>query len=578
MVRHFFLALASVVFLASSAPAAAQSLIPQRSTAPVVVIWPNENSSIPAGSDGMFILGSVSNATAPFTINGRTVTPHSNGAFLSWHPVEPGTFSFRLSLTLPEGVTDFYRMINVPAVPPPSEEPVALEPKADLFLKPGDLFAARVRGLSGKEAHVRIGSGPWRPMREGQPGSYEGSVPLTIGELEAKGSEVVYKLGKGWGSEKVKAMGKIFPYEPQVAVVRSTTPIRGGLGNGFMLFPLPGTKVMVDGRAGDQARLRLSPAHEGWVGLRDLEFLPGAAAPRAVTGVMSTAASYDATVVRLGLTERVPFTIEASPDRRSVLVRLFYTTGHTNWIVYDDADDYVREIRWKQESAGVVTASVFLAEGTELWGWNGTYEGSALRVELRHPPKPTLKGLKVMLDPGHMPSATGATGPRGLQEMAANYAIAQEIEALLKKEGAVPMMTRSGPEDEVSLTDRPKLALEQRADLFISVHNNALPDGENPFSKPRGFSVFYYHPQSLALARHVYASFVKRVPLPAESLRWGDLLVPRFPAVPSILIENAYMILPEHEAKLDDPKFRRTLAAAVVEGLRSYMLQRKPKP
>lgn len=578
MVRHLFLALASLLSFINGGPAAAQSLIPQRSTAPVVVVWPNENASIPAGSDGMFILGSVSTATAPFTINGRAVTPYFNGAFLSWHPVEPGTFSFRLSLSLPEGVTDFYRVINVPAAPPAPEEPVALEPRADLHLQAGDLFTARLRGLPGKEASVRVGGGPWRPLREAAAGWYEGAVSLSAGELEEKGSKVVYKLGKGWGSDKAEAPGRIHSFEPQVAVVRSTTPIRGGLGNGFMLFPLPGTKVVVDGRAGEQARIRLSPAHEGWAGMRELELLPGASAPRAVTGVMSTAASYDATVVRLGLTERVPFTVEPSADLRSLTVRLFYTTGHTNWIVYDDADDYVRELRWKQESAGVVAVTVVLAQGAELWGWNATYEGSALRVELRRPPKTTLKGLKVMLDPGHMPSATGATGPRGLREMDANYAIALAVEAMLKKEGAVPLLTRSGPEDEVSLSDRPKLALDARADLLVSLHNNALPDGENPFAKPRGFSVFYYHPHSLPLARHVYASFVKRVPLPAESLRWGDLLIPRYSAVPSILIENAYMILPEHEAKLDDPKFRELLATAVVEGLRSYMVARRPKP
>jgi len=38
------------------------------------------------------------------------------------------------------------------------------------------------------------------------------------------------------------------------------------------------------------------------------------------------------------------------------------------------------------------------------------------------------------------------------------------------------------------------------ADLFVSVHNNALPDGINPFTN-HGVSTYYYHPHSARLAK-----------------------------------------------------------------------------
>jgi N-acetylmuramoyl-L-alanine amidase len=225
--------------------------------------------------------------------------------------------------------------------------------------------------------------------------------------------------------------------------------------------------------------------------------------------------------------------------------------GHTNNVTHVGGDDFVDLVRWRQESNGVVVYTIGLKPGRKIWGWHGRFDGTKLRVDVRRPLKSNrkrpLEGWKIMLDPGHMPSAPGATGPLATKEMDANIAIAQVTAELLRKEGALPILTRSSSTDEVSLTDRPKLALEQGADLFISIHNNALPDGSNPFSKARGFSVYYYHPQSLALARAIHDSYIKNIPLADDGLLWGNLLVARLSAVPSILIENAYLLYPEQQ-------------------------------
>jgi N-acetylmuramoyl-L-alanine amidase len=157
--------------------------------------------------------------------------------------------------------------------------------------------------------------------------------------------------------------------------------------------------------------------------------------------------------------------------------------------------------------------------------------------------------------------------------MDANYAIAQAAAELLLREGAIPLLTRGTTTDEVSLVDRPKQAVERGADMFISLHNNALPDGTNPFSKARGFTVFYYHPHSLALGRAVHDAYAAAAPVPDEGLQWDNLLVARLSAVPAILIENAYMILPEQEALLNEPAFREKLARALIAGLKAFALE-----
>ncbi|MCM2304859.1 MAG: N-acetylmuramoyl-L-alanine amidase, partial [Elusimicrobia bacterium] len=100
----------------------------------------------------------------------------------------------------------------------------------------------------------------------------------------------------------------------------------------------------------------------------------------------------------------------------------------------------------------------------------------------------------------------------------------------------------------------------------------------NPFAKPRGFSVFYYHPQSLELGRAVIEAYGGRIKLADEGLRWGNLLVARQSAMPAILVENAYMIFPEQEALLNDAAFRDELAKALLEGLEKFLRSARRKP
>jgi N-acetylmuramoyl-L-alanine amidase len=300
--------------------------------------------------------------------------------------------------------------------------------------------------------------------------------------------------------------------------------------------------------------------------------------PRAETGNVGVTETAAGATVRIGLSERVPFELVESDARDALTVRLFSAAGHTNIVSTEGGDDFVDQVRWRQEATGVVAVVVRLKPGRKLWGFNARYDGSSnLHLDLRRPPrvdrKRPLAGVRVMLDPGHMPSAPGAIGPLGTKEMDANYAIAEAAAALLKRDGAIPLLTRGTTTDEVSLVDRPKQAVERGADVFVSIHNNALPDGSSPFAKPLGFSVYYYHPHSAALGRAVHAALVKDSPLPDNGLLWDNLLVARLTAVPAILVENAYVILPEQEALLNDAAFREKHARAIEAGLRNFMLE-----
>lgn len=566
-------------------PAAAPLHPPRVATEPVTFVWPPEGLAM--SGDAEFVFGSVASATVPFRINGTTVPVHRDGGFIAYLPVAAGTFTFRAELDLPTGSTTAQRTILVTAPVPLPADGLALDesslwPRADVELRPGDWLTPRMRGTPGKKARVRVGGGPWRELRESSPGVYDLAWPAEAAETGP--DPVEYELKAGWSKEKGRSAGRV-SVSQRSTWLASVKPNANGFinvktspGNGFLSYPPAGVRLPVTGRDGAWLRVRLHEGLSGWIESREVELSSGSPPPRAVSDTIGVVALSSSSIVRVSLSARVAFAGTVDDDLGGMTLRLFNVSGHTNWVIYDSKDEFVDEVRWTQEATDVMAVRVRLKPGRRLWGWQAAYDGpgASLRLELRRPPRSAdasrpLAGVRVMLDPGHMPSATGATGPLGTKEMDANYAIAQAIEQRLRRDGALPILTRDGPDHEVGLAERPRLAVERDADLFVSLHNNALPDGTNPFAKPRGFTIFYYHPQSLELARNVHRGFRVRVPLPDEGLQWGNLAVARLTAMPAILVENAYMIFPEQEALLNDPRFRAKLADAVVDGLRETL-------
>jgi N-acetylmuramoyl-L-alanine amidase len=131
------------------------------------------------------------------------------------------------------------------------------------------------------------------------------------------------------------------------------------------------------------------------------------------------------------------------------------------------------------------------------------------------------------------------------------------------------LMTRSGNED-VPLYDRPDTAIKENVDMSVSIHNNALPDGINPFEN-NGTSAYYYFPQSRALAEKIHQRMVAATKLPDHGLYYGNLALTRIENFPAVLVECAFMMVPEQEAKLKTPEFRQTVAKAIADGITDFI-------
>jgi len=105
--------------------------------------------------------------------------------------------------------------------------------------------------------------------------------------------------------------------------------------------------------------------------------------------------------------------------------------------------------------------------------------------------------------------------------------------------------------------------------VFVSIHGNALPDGMDP-NKISGTSIYYYYNQSKPLADILLNTMTAQLGTNNDKVRQASLAVVRNTNALSVLIETAYLINPDDNAKLINPEFQKNCAKAIADGLEEY--------
>ena len=338
-------------------------------------------------------------------------------------------------------------------------------------------------------------------------------------------------------------------------------------GGTYAWFFPSGTRAAVVGRRNGDLRLRLSQGAEAWVPAAEARPLaPGGPAPFAVVGSVKITPDSDRASVRIPLSQRVPFRVDEGD--RTLVLTIYGAAGDVDWMRYGASDSLVRRMSWRQAASDEVVLTFELAR--PVWGYQARWDRNDLILDIRRPPPinagDPLRGRLIAVDPGHPPG--GAIGPTGLREAEANLAIALELRRLLQAAGARVLMTRTA-DSAVELWPRVHLAERANADVLVSIHNNALPDGINPFVN-NGTSVYYNSPRSVPLARAIQTELLRRLGLRDLGIGRGDLALVRGTWMPSVLTEGLFMMLPDQEAALRSPQGQRLYAAAVMEGLRRF--------
>jgi N-acetylmuramoyl-L-alanine amidase len=180
-------------------------------------------------------------------------------------------------------------------------------------------------------------------------------------------------------------------------------------------------------------------------------------------------------------------------------------------------------------------------------------------------PEPSIRAHVVAIDAGHGGKDTGAIGPTGLFEKDVVLDIAQRVRDLLVKADVRVIMTRE-TDAFVELPDRPRLAKQQGATVFVSIHANA---STRPASN--GSETYYLSPQSQVLAQLVQEELARVPNLVPRGTKTANFLVLRESDVPAVLVEVAYVSNVDEEARLRQQAFRQRLAEAVARGVQRFL-------
>ena len=152
---------------------------------------------------------------------------------------------------------------------------------------------------------------------------------------------------------------------------------------------------------------------------------------------------------------------------------------------------------------------------------------------------PTLTDVRIAVDAGHGGFDPGAVGRvLGLHEADVNLDIAKRLLALLNEAEALPLMVR--PDEQfIPLIDRPLIAANHDAAIFVSIHCNSSSKDEGS-----GTETLYYDPDngSLKLAISLQEELVKALGTRDRGVKQRRLYVLTSSDIPAALVEVAFLV------------------------------------
>jgi N-acetylmuramoyl-L-alanine amidase len=228
------------------------------------------------------------------------------------------------------------------------------------------------------------------------------------------------------------------------------------------------------------------------------------------------------------------------------------------------------------------------------------------------------RDIVVAIDPGHGGHDPGAVGKAKTREKDVALAISRKLAARVNAEhGMKAILIRSG-DYYVDHRRRTDIARRADADLFVSIHADAVDD-----RRANGATVYALSTKgasdeearllaerenaavrigdvsledkdevlaevlldlsqsaslsaSLDVGSKVIGELARMTKVRRRTVQQAGLLVLKSPDMPSILVETAYISNPAEEKKLRDSRHQDKLANAILAGIRSYFYTNPP--
>jgi len=226
--------------------------------------------------------------------------------------------------------------------------------------------------------------------------------------------------------------------------------------------------------------------------------------------------------------------------------------------------------------------------------------------------------IVVAVDAGHGGDDPGATGASGTHEKLVTLAIARALAARIDREpGMRAVLTRDG-DYFVELRERMRRARAAHADMFVSIHADAvldrgvsgasvyilsdrgasseaartLAEQQNAADLKGGISLSQQRPdvrsvvldlaqtanigQSVEAADRVLGALDRVGAVRKREVQQAAFVVLKSPDIPSLLVETAYISNAAEERKLRAPAEQQRLADAIFSGIDSYFRKFPP--
>jgi len=593
---------------------------PARAPLQLSIVYPGPTDVVQA-HDSCFLFGAVRGGAGPVTlsVNGTPVRVFANGAWIAWLPLPDDTLAVFRLVARADGdsaLQDWTARIAPRFRPPAGRaawiDTTSFAPAGTVALPLGEGIRLAVRAAPGATVWLRL---PWGAAIPFLPDTlpaepawgvrafatvtaayrlppaadrYVAWLPAAALCPDGKAACATLEVIAGRDTATARwplSVGLVDLTFPSVVVLNddtahvgttdSLTPGKAVPWGTYNWFFPTGTTSVLSGRWNDQVRLQLSQHAVAWVNASDVVPLPAGTPPAGgVVGSVRLEPGPAAVTLRVPLPGKLPF--QVTEQERSLTLRVYGAGSDINWMQYGRTDPLVTRMSYAQPTADEVTITLDLAR--RVWGYRTRFDGRDLLLEVRRPPQVDperpLRGRTIVLDPGHPP--LGAKGPTGLWEPVATLAVASKAKTLLEQAGATALLTRTDS-TPLELFPRTHFAELHDADVLVSIHANALPDGVNPFVN-NGTSVYYFHPRSAALARALDVALVAELGVRDLGMGRGDYALVRPTWMPAALTEGLFIMLPEQEALLLSDEGQARYARGVVRGIEAFLRERAQEP
>lgn len=228
------------------------------------------------------------------------------------------------------------------------------------------------------------------------------------------------------------------------------------------------------------------------------------------------------------------------------------------------------------------------------------------------------RDVVIAVDPGHGGRDPGAIGRGKTREKDVALAVARKLAQRIDREPGMRAVLIRDSDYYVDLRERMEIARRHKADLFVSVHADAVRD-----RRARGASVYVLSLKgasdeaakrlaqrenaadlvggvsladkddvlasvlldlsqnsalsaSMAVGESVIGELAKIGAMHRRTVQQAGFIVLKSPDVPSILVETAFISNPQEEERLRNESHREKLASAILAGVRGYFYSNPP--